>query len=171
MTDVVLVRWPQEVMLVRWPEEEDNIERLRTKGVPRLLLVAPGATPPTDSDCIQDWIRLPADDADIHIRAVVLARRAASHNTTVNVTDDGRVSYGGKWVGLSPLEQSLLRTLADSIGDVVSYDALVGSAWPDGNGSGPALRVHILRLRRRILPIGLEIRTVPKRGYVLEATV
>ena len=114
--------------------------------------------------------RLPADDADIQVRAVVLAQRAANHSTTVNATDDGRVTYRGRWVGLSPLEQSLLRTLADSIGDVVSYETLFASAWPEGNGSGPALRVHILRLRRRILPIGLEIRTVPKRGYVLEAS-
>ena len=135
MTEVVLVRWPQEVMLVRWPEEQDNIDRLRTRGIPRLLLVAPDATPPTDSDCIQDWIRLPADDADIQVRAVVLAQRAANHSTTVNVTDDGRVTYRGRWVGLSPLEQSLLRTLADSIGDVVSYETLFASAWPEGNGS------------------------------------
>jgi DNA-binding response OmpR family regulator len=32
-----------------------------------------------------------------------------------------------------------------------------------------ALDVHVLRLRRRIAPLGLEIRTVRARGYLLQA--
>ena len=31
-----------------------------------------------------------------------------------------------------------------------------------------ALDVHVLRLRRRIAPLGLEIRTVRSRGYLMQ---
>jgi hypothetical protein len=76
-----------DVVLVLWPDEAPQLPRLVTAGTPRLLLVAPDASPPEDGDCLQDWIRLPA--------------------------------------------------------------------------------VHILRLRRRIAPLGLEIHNVPGKGYVL----
>jgi DNA-binding response OmpR family regulator len=52
---------------------------------------------------------------------------------------------------------------------VVSRDALARAGWPDGAPGRNALDVHVLRLRRRLEPLGLVIRTVRSRGYVLEA--
>ncbi len=158
------------VAVVRWPEEAAGLERLRAAGTPRLLLVAPEATPPQCGDCVEDWIRLPVDDADVRVRAGALAERAARHSPSPVVDDDGRVTYRGRWVALSPLEHTLLRTLADRFGQVVPYAAILGAVWPDGSPTANnALRVHTTRLRRRIGSLGLEIRTVPSRGYVLEA--
>jgi hypothetical protein len=51
-----------DVVLVLWPDHASDLERLSAFGVPRLLLVAPEAPPPEDGDCLQDWVRLPADD-------------------------------------------------------------------------------------------------------------
>jgi DNA-binding response OmpR family regulator len=42
-------------------------------------------------------------------------------------------------------------------------------AWPDGLPSRNALDVHMVRLRRRIAELSLEIRTVRSRGYLLQA--
>ena len=46
---------------------------------------------------------------------------------------------------------------------------LAERAWPTGVPTRNALDVHVLRLRRRIAPLGLEIRTVRARGYLLQA--
>ena len=43
-------------------------------------------------------------------------------------------------------------------------------AWPNGAPTRNALDVHILRLRRRIAPLGLEVRTVRSRGYLLQVS-
>jgi DNA-binding response OmpR family regulator len=47
---------------------------------------------------------------------------------------------------------------------------LARAGWPDGAPGRNALDVHVLRLRRRVAPLGLAIRTVRSRGYLLEST-
>jgi DNA-binding response OmpR family regulator len=51
----------------------------------------------------------------------------------------------------------------------VSREALAKAGWPDGAPGRNALDVHVLRLRRRLALVGLAIRTVRSRGYLLEA--
>ena len=60
--------------------------------------------------------------------------------------------------------------LLDRFGAVVTRDTLADRAWPSGVPTRNALDVHVLRLRRRIAPLGLEIRTVRSRGYLLQST-
>ena len=60
--------------------------------------------------------------------------------------------------------------MLDRYGAVVSRDALARAGWPDGSPGRNALDVHVLRLRRRLAPLGLAIRTVRSRGYLLEWT-
>src|SRR3977135_3375056 len=69
MTDVVVVCWPQE------RAEVDRLARART---PRLLLVEPGCPPPIQEDVLEDWVRLPVDDAELKARLATLRRRAAT---------------------------------------------------------------------------------------------
>jgi DNA-binding response OmpR family regulator len=52
---------------------------------------------------------------------------------------------------------------------VVRRDLLAQAGWPEGAPGRNALDVHVLRLRRRIAPVGLAIKTVRSRGYLLEA--
>jgi DNA-binding winged helix-turn-helix (wHTH) protein len=55
------------------------------------------------------------------------------------------------------------------MGSVVDHATLTSSTWPDGEGVPYGrLRVQILHVRRRLEPLGLSIRTVQGRGYVLE---
>ena len=51
---------------------------------------------------------------------------------------------------------------------VVSRESLSTAGWPDGAPGRNALDVHVLRLRRRLAPLSLVIRTVRSRGYLLE---
>jgi DNA-binding response OmpR family regulator len=70
-------------------------------------------------------------------------------------------------VTVSPVECVLLGILADDFGSVVSRDVLASHTWPDGVPTRNALDVQILRLRRRIAHLDLEITTVRGRGYLL----
>ena len=64
------------VALVAWPREAARAQRLADAATPRLLLVEPGAAPPPPSDELQDWVRLPADEHEVALRARRLARLA-----------------------------------------------------------------------------------------------
>jgi DNA-binding response OmpR family regulator len=161
-----------DVVLVRWPAEEDRRVALRASGVARLLLLEDGASPPVADDDLEDWIRIPADEVDLHARVENLARRSRSRHDEQPVLDeDGVLRVGGGWVPLPPVEARLTAALVDRYGAVVSRDALARAGWPDGAPGRNALDVHVLRLRRRLAPLGLAIRTVRSRGYLLEQAV
>jgi DNA-binding response OmpR family regulator len=159
-----------DVVLVRWPLETERRDRLRDEGTPRLLLIEDGQPPPHPDDCLEDWIRVPADDLDVRMRIDALAGRAATHTTNVPELDaDGVLRFGHVWVSLPPVEGRLTRALVDRFGAVVGREVLAKAGWPDGAPGRNALDVHVLRLRRRLAAVGLSIKTVRSRGYLLEA--
>ena len=160
-----------DVVLVRWPEEAPALDRLRVVGVPRLLLVDPEIAPPESIDTLEDWIRLPADDRDVRARVAALSARASRDGVAAEIDDDGLLRHRGEWVSLSPVERALAAALVERFGAVVGRETLARRAWPGGAPTRNALDVHVLRLRRRIAPLGLELRTVRSRGYLMQAAV
>jgi DNA-binding response OmpR family regulator len=158
-----------DVILVRWPVEEPRRVQLRDDGVPRLLLVENGVAPPRTMDDLEDWVRVPADEVDLHARVENLNRKAQSRGETLpELDEDGVLRAGDGWVPLPPVEARLTSALIDRYRSVVSRDSLSRAGWPYGAPGRNALDVHVLRLRRRIAPLGLAIRTVRSRGYLLE---
>lgn len=158
---------PMDVVLLRWPEESSRRTELEVVARPRLLLVEPGEPPPDCRDPLEDWIRLPADDQDVRARLSTLDTRSGIERPTLD--DDGLLWFRGRWVSLSPVEQALAAGLLDRYGVVAGRDSLRKRAWPDGLPSRNALDVHMVRLRRRIHALALEVRTVRSRGYLLQA--
>ncbi|MCX7620104.1 MAG: winged helix-turn-helix domain-containing protein [Acidimicrobiales bacterium] len=164
-----------DVSVLRWPADADRRLRLAHIGQPRLLVVDPDATPPASSDCLEDWIRAPASEVDLQARIEGLRRRHRHHRISVRterpaLDTDGVLRFDGRWVSLPPVEARLMRALVARFGAVVSREHLTRAGWPDGSPGRNALDVHVLRLRRRIEPIGLVIKTVRSRGYLLETT-
>jgi DNA-binding response OmpR family regulator len=158
-----------EVVLVRWPSDVAALERARRSGVPRLLLVDGASPPPAVADELEDWIRVPADEVDLHARVETLDRRLRARGALAPDLDrDGVLRFGEAWVSLPPVEARLTEALLARFRAVVSRDALGRAGWPEGVPGRNALDVHVLRLRRRIAPVGLAIRTVRARGYLLE---
>lgn len=157
-----------DVVLVRWPEEDARLGQLRASGAPRLLLLNGESAPPASTDCLEDWIRLPADDRDVRARVASLAARAESEQTAPAIDGDGLLRYRGKWVALSPIEAALAGTLVERFGAVVGRDMLARRAWPNGPPTSNALDVRMLRLRRRMAPLGVEVRTMQSRGYLMQ---
>ena len=140
--------------------------------MPRLLLVETDAPPP-DVDVDEDWVRVPAPGPDVRARLAGLTRRlarpAADAAADAPVLDaDGLLRVGALWVSLPPVEARLTVPLLERFGAVVSRDVLGRAGWPNGHNGRNALDVHVLRLRRRVVQVGLAIRTVRSRGYLLE---
>jgi DNA-binding response OmpR family regulator len=159
-----------DVVLLRWPAESHRRDDLIELGTARLLLVEDGATPPHPHDCLEDWIRVPAPELDLRARIAALESRAGRHSPAVPTLDnDGVLRFDDGWVSLPPVESRLTRALVDRFGAVVGRDTLARAGWPDGSAGRNALDVHVLRLRRRLSSVGLVIKTVRSRGYLLEA--
>jgi DNA-binding response OmpR family regulator len=155
-----------EVELLHWPADEQRRAQLGRDGVPRILLVDPEARPPVTPDPLEDWIRLPVDHDDLEARVSALHRVVGR----VPVLDDDDVlRCSGNWVALPPVEARLVAVLVERFGKVVGRDLLLEAGWPDEEPRRNVLDVHLVRLRRRLEPLGLAITTVRKRGYVLDA--
>jgi DNA-binding response OmpR family regulator len=159
-----------DVVLVRWPLERARRDELRQEGRPRLLLLEDDAAPPDEGgDELEDWIRVPAGEVDLRARVEGLRRRIEARvEPAPALDDDGVLRLGDRWVSLPPVEARLTAALLDRYGAVVSRDALARAGWPAGAPGRNALDVHMLRLRRRLSPLALAIRTVRSRGYLLE---
>jgi len=156
----------RDVVVLRWPEQAQDVDRLDRLGVPRLLLVEPGVAPPEHESCLQDWVRLPADDADVRVRLRALSHRPARHPVVPSIDTVGQLSHRGQTLFLSPLDQRLAELFIDHFGDLVADDAIREKAWPEGTTT-QAVRVQVSRLRRRIAEVGPTITCMRNLGYVM----
>ena len=160
-----------DVAFLRWPDDSDRRSVLVEERRPRLLLLDPGADPPEPSDCFEDWVTLPAEEQELANRTRALAARVARHQAVEPSVDAaGVLRFGDRLLVLPPVEARLAGALASRFGIVVRRDALADSGWPDGPPGRNALDVHLVRLRRRLAGVGLTLRTVRSRGYLLEAS-
>jgi len=126
--------------------------------------------PPPVLDCLEDWVMMPVDESELSARRDALALRVHVHalGPAAALDDNGILRVGEAWVALPPVEARLVACLLDRRGAVVSRSALAQAGWPDAAPGRNALDVHVLRLRRRLASVGLAVRTVRSRGYLLE---
>ncbi len=163
-----------DVEALRWPRERTRRATLRDAGRPRILLVESSANPPVCADPLEDWVYADADRLEIDVRTQSVRLRAegalghAVAPPPPALDNDGVLRVGSSWVALPPLEARLALSLLEEPGAVVSRDALTNAGWPDGTSDRNSLDVHIMRLRRRISPLGVTLRTVRSRGYALQ---
>lgn len=162
---------PSRVVILQWPAQQEDASRLSVLGVPRLLLIEPDADPPTSFDHLEDWIRLPVDERDLQARIRQLLARVDGGAGTPRLDHYGRLTYRGTWVALSPIEVQLAGALIERFGEVVPKVLLQRRIWPEGLPRESATyRVHLSKLRQRVRPLGLEIRSVSRHGAVMEPT-
>lgn len=158
------------VELVRWPAQLERRERLRSLRQPRVLLIEGDEPAPLTPDPLEDWVRLPVERADLNTRMQALAIAAQRNGEDVPTIDEwGVLRFSGRQATLPPLEARLARPLVQHYRSVISRDELSRVGWPEGAPGRNALDVHILRVRRRIEPVGLVVRTLRSRGYLVDA--
>lgn len=161
----------------------ETLQRVRAAGIslPVLLLTA--------RDAIEDRVRgleTGADDylvkpfalSELVARSRALVRRSqARTSNTLNLARlrldlEARRGYvGGEPLALSAREWDVLGYLMQRAGKVVGKEqiALSSNAWEQGV-SDNAIEVCLSRLRAKIEPAGVRLRTVRGLGYLLEET-
>jgi two-component system, OmpR family, response regulator len=157
---IVAVWWPA---LVHWPSERERRAQLADAGIPRVLLVAEGASPPDDMTDEEDWVRLPASEQDVSARLHNLGQRVRN---TLRLDDRVLRSRRGA-VTLAATEAAVVAVLLDHHDHPTPSAELAVAAGLDEGGDRHPLYDVMHRVRQRIRPLGLDVFNAPGRGYVI----
>jgi two-component system, OmpR family, response regulator len=160
------------------------LKRLRKRGsrLPVMILTARDAVADRVAglDCgADDYLSKPFAVAELQARLRALVRRhhggAASARLEVGKlsydTATKQVFLNGIEVEFSSREREVLSALLHRGGKVISKQALTSSisSWDMNIGSN-AVEVYIHRLRKKLEPEGISIRTVRGLGYLIESS-
>ncbi|PWU03724.1 MAG: DNA-binding response regulator [Candidatus Melainabacteria bacterium] len=125
-----------------------------------------------------DYLAKPFHLKELSARLRALLRRPAATQRNILTYGDlvldptGRkVTFKGDEIKLKAKEFSLLEFLMRYPNEVFSAEALMDRVWPSESDASPeTVRIHIMRLRKRIPDQGqpFSIRTVHGSGYKLE---
>jgi two-component system OmpR family response regulator len=123
-----------------------------------------------------DYLTKPFDLPELEARVRAQLRRGAAavspllhHGRLTLDTVGRRVSYDDKPIELSARELAVLELLLLRAGRVVSKENIVSHLYGWGDEVGlNAIEVYVYRIRKKLEPLGCEIRTVRGMGYLME---
>lgn len=157
-----------QIKFVRWPAERDVRERCKDLRHLCLLIVEHGAPPPEHLSRYEDWVRPPIVQEDLEARVRQLAARAVLNAKPV-LDPAGMLYFKDSSVTLSSTQCEMVEPLISRYGQLVYRTELREILERSGSSSSSnALDLHVMRLRRRVQLVGLAVRNVWGRGFVLE---
>jgi len=154
------------IELVQWPSEDERRAELAALGRPCLLVLGPDQRVPVLFE-LEDWVREPLEADEVAARCAALVRR--SRCGAPPTLDDGLLLHGGAWAAVPPAQEGMVELLIARIGSVVNREELAAAATRcGGSGNDEAVKAAMARLGRRLEPLGLALRCIRGRGYLLE---
>jgi two-component system, OmpR family, response regulator len=123
-----------------------------------------------------DYMTKPFDLPEFEARVRALIRRghynsggSMTHGQLRFDTAARRLFHGDQAIELSVREMAVVELLLSRQGRVVSKEQMIDQlfGWGDDVGSN-AIEVYVHRVRRKLEPLGIEIRTVRGMGYLLD---
>lgn len=180
---------PELVLLDIMLPEEDGLSILKklqadenTKNIPVVMITARGSEfdKVTGLDMgADDYIAKPFGMTELISRVRAILRRYEKTNPSKEFkigdlyVNPGKhiIKVCGKDITLSFKEYSLLITLLEADGNVVSRDTLLRSVWGEFYDESRTLDVHIRKLRVKLGTAGELIKTIKNIGYKLGGDV
>jgi two-component system OmpR family response regulator len=123
-----------------------------------------------------DYLAKPFDLPELEARVRALIRRGQAGGTSILThgaltldTAGRRATLGGEPLELSAREMGVLEVLMMRTGRVVGKEQLAEQlyGWEEEVGAN-AIEVYVHRLRKKLEPAGVNIRTIRGLGYLLE---
>lgn len=131
-------------------------------------MVEAGARPPVCNDPFEDWVRAPISRDDLDARVRALQNRLNSRQIPT-LDSAGTLTFGSHSITISNVQAELMELLIEHFREVVyRHELSQRLAERVHKPTRNSLDLHIMRLRRRLSPTDLVIRTAWGRGYSLE---
>ena len=158
------------------------LKRLRSRGGEQAVLILTARDQVTDrvhglTLGADDYLAKPFATEELVARVQALARRGRAvrshlieHGPLTIDLAKKRAMVNGVPIDLSQREYAILEYLFSNIEAIVPKDKIASAvaSWDD-HMSANAIEVHISRLRAKLEPTGIRIRTIRGLGYLVEA--
>lgn len=155
------------VEILVWPDDAERRAGLSAAETPAFLLVVDDVEAP-DCEFLEEWTRLPAPMDDVYTRLEMLRARA-SCTSAPRLRPGGVVEYGSEQLVIPTGQLAIAQLLIERFGTVVKRSELA-AAYEAGGGkpTDDALKAAVFRFGQRVSEIGLELRTIRAKGFLLE---
>jgi len=158
----------------------DVLKRMRERSPTPVLVLSALKTTPDKVRALSlgadDYMTKPFDLPEFEARVRALIRRGhynagttMTHGRLRFDTAARRLFYGDQPIEMSARELALTELLLARQGKVVSKEQIIDQLFGFGEDVGSnAIEVYVHRVRRKLEPLGIEIRTVRGMGYLLD---